>query len=313
AGGAASLIAAAGSILGVGTDLAGSIRQPSAFCGLFGHKPTGGLVSNDGLFPNLGETLSGYNGTGPICRYAQDLPVMLRIMAGPSAPKLRLDEKVRQKQRLTKKRGHKTPCTCLSFQAVGYLSQGENPRHIRLKFEEFKNSFDTWLAAYVKSKAPALGDVFKRQEDKMNITKEVLRTLTGTCKHTPAAIKLSMSSGASRIQQQSYVEKGWNMAMSLQHRMEKLLGDNAVLLLPGTMNAALFHHQEIAFFESLDMTCLFNIIKLPVTSCPILRNDDGLPLGVQVVASRGHDRLSLAVAQKLQQGFGGWKDPSMKN
>lgn len=41
-GGEGALIAAAGSLVGIGTDLGGSIRIPSLFCGIFGHKPTAG-------------------------------------------------------------------------------------------------------------------------------------------------------------------------------------------------------------------------------------------------------------------------------
>jgi len=47
-GGEAGLQGAAGSAFGVGSDIGGSIRIPSFFCGVFGHKPTIGLVSNIG-------------------------------------------------------------------------------------------------------------------------------------------------------------------------------------------------------------------------------------------------------------------------
>lgn len=42
AGGESALIAAAGSVIGIGTDLGGSIRLPAFFTGIFGHKPTQG-------------------------------------------------------------------------------------------------------------------------------------------------------------------------------------------------------------------------------------------------------------------------------
>lgn len=45
-GGEAALISAAGAPFGIGSDIGGSIRMPAAFVGIFGHKPTGGLVSN---------------------------------------------------------------------------------------------------------------------------------------------------------------------------------------------------------------------------------------------------------------------------
>ncbi|EEC10325.1 fatty-acid amide hydrolase 2-A, putative [Ixodes scapularis] len=312
-GGEASLIAAAGSLQGIGTDIAGSIRLPSTYCGLFGHKPTAGIVSNDGLFPKWGGTLSDYNCTGPICRYAEDLPTMLKIMAGPNASRLLLDKDVSQCQTLKRQLGSKQQRSCIFSVAVDYLSRGPHLRHFELNFEEFKNAYNIWLAAYIKSEAPPFGDVFKREDEKMQHMKELLRTLTGACKHTPAAIMLSKVSSMRRVHQQAFIDKAWSMASRLQHRIENLLGDNAVFLLPGTTSAALFHHQDILFPESLSMTSLLSILKLPVTACPVVLNDKGLPLGVQVVASRGQDRLSLAVARELQRGFGGWKDPSAKS
>ncbi|CAN8008262.1 unnamed protein product, partial [Ixodes pacificus] len=196
-GGEASLIAAAGSLQGIGTDIAGSIRLPSTYCGLFGHKPTAGIVSNDGLFPKWGGTLSDYNCTGPICRYAEDLPIMLKIMAGPNASRLLLDKDV-DVGKLTiyyMVNDGSRYISCVSNdakmavrKAVDYLSRGPNIRHFELNFEEFKNAYNIWLAAYIKSEAPPFGDVFKREDEKMQHMKEVLRTLTGACKHTPAAI-----------------------------------------------------------------------------------------------------------------------------
>ena len=47
-GGEAGLISSAGSVFGVGSDVGGSIRMPAFFCGIFGHKPSAGLVSNVG-------------------------------------------------------------------------------------------------------------------------------------------------------------------------------------------------------------------------------------------------------------------------
>lgn len=83
---------ASGLMLGaLGTDTGGSIRVPSAYCGITGHKPTHGLVPKSGCFP-LGYT---YDHLGPMCRSAWDCAAMLSVMAGhdpsdrtsvPSAP-----------------------------------------------------------------------------------------------------------------------------------------------------------------------------------------------------------------------------------
>lgn len=73
---------ATGMFLGaVGTDTGGSIRMPSAFCGVTGLKPTFGRVPKSGCLP-LGFTL---DHVGPMARSARDCAVMLEVMAGADA------------------------------------------------------------------------------------------------------------------------------------------------------------------------------------------------------------------------------------
>ena len=48
---------------------------------------------------------------------------------------------------------------------------------------------------------------------------------------------------------------------------------------------------------------------MPATQVPLGLTDDGLPLGVQVVAGAGHDHVSIAVALELERAAGGWVDP----
>lgn len=88
-----ALIGCGASLFGIGSDIAGSIRVPALFNGIFGHKPTGGLLSVKGHFPySSDECFSNYLVVGPMCRYATDLPTLLHIMAGSKADKLRLNE-----------------------------------------------------------------------------------------------------------------------------------------------------------------------------------------------------------------------------
>lgn len=87
------LIGSGASLFGIGSDIAGSIRVPSLFNGIFGHKPTGGLLSIINHFPfSADPCFSNYLVVGPMCRYAKDLPTLLHIMAGKKADKLRLNE-----------------------------------------------------------------------------------------------------------------------------------------------------------------------------------------------------------------------------
>lgn len=85
-GGSAAALAMGFSALEMGSDIGGSIRIPAAFCGVFGHKPTWGII------PAGGHAAGGIGGVdaqltvrGPMARSAQDLDLALGVVAGPDA------------------------------------------------------------------------------------------------------------------------------------------------------------------------------------------------------------------------------------
>ena len=77
-GGSAASVAAGEALLSLGTDTAGSIRQPAAFCGVVGMKPTYGRVSRYGLIA-FGSSL---DCPGPVSRSAADAALMMNAIAG---------------------------------------------------------------------------------------------------------------------------------------------------------------------------------------------------------------------------------------
>ena len=79
-GGAAAAVAAGCGPLAIGTDGVGSIRVPGSFCGVFGLKPTYGLVARSpGFFPPSWPSLAH---TGPIGRTVADVALLLDVIAG---------------------------------------------------------------------------------------------------------------------------------------------------------------------------------------------------------------------------------------
>ncbi|TAL54253.1 MAG: Asp-tRNA(Asn)/Glu-tRNA(Gln) amidotransferase subunit GatA [Methylovulum sp.] len=77
-GGSAVAVAAGLAVCATGTDTGGSIRQPAAFCGITGLKPTYGRVSRYGMIAYASSLDQG----GPMARSAEDAAVLLQVMAG---------------------------------------------------------------------------------------------------------------------------------------------------------------------------------------------------------------------------------------
>ena len=82
-GGAAAIVAAGGSVLDLGSDTGGSIREPAHFCGITGLKPTFGRVPRTGHSGpwelNIWDQLTQI---GPMARYVEDLQLVLKVIMG---------------------------------------------------------------------------------------------------------------------------------------------------------------------------------------------------------------------------------------
>ena len=76
-GGSAAAVASGMCFAAIGTDTGGSVREPAAFCGIVGLKPTYGLVSTRGVFP-LSQSL---DHVGPLCRTVNDTALVLQAIA----------------------------------------------------------------------------------------------------------------------------------------------------------------------------------------------------------------------------------------
>src|SRR5260370_5846528 len=89
-GGSAASLAAGMAFFSIGSDIGGSIRTPSAFCGIYGHKPTLDIVNMNGHLPGGLQDNPGFSTLlavgGPMVRTAEDLEAGLRILAGTEPP-----------------------------------------------------------------------------------------------------------------------------------------------------------------------------------------------------------------------------------
>src|SRR6476661_5119389 len=95
-GGSAAAVAAGLTSFEVGTDIGGSVRIPSHCCGVFGLKPSFGVVPQRGYLDHVGggTTDADVNVFGPIARSADDLDLLINVLASPApefAPAWRID------------------------------------------------------------------------------------------------------------------------------------------------------------------------------------------------------------------------------
>lgn len=87
-GGEGALIAAQGSLVGIGSDLAGSIRIPAMLCGIYGFKP-GHAGPLEGMLPpvQVPPELDGLCVVAPLARYAEDIPLLYYVLYNIPVPK----------------------------------------------------------------------------------------------------------------------------------------------------------------------------------------------------------------------------------
>ncbi len=86
-GGEGALVGSGSTVLGVGTDILGSIRIPAAFCGIVGFKPASDAVSSQAIWPDLrGLFLDSWLGTGPLTRSVRDARLVYNVIAKTPLP-----------------------------------------------------------------------------------------------------------------------------------------------------------------------------------------------------------------------------------
>ena len=90
-GGSAAAVASGMCFAAIGTDTGGSVREPAAFCGIVGLKPTYGRVSLRGVFP-LSQSL---DHVGPLCRTVTDAGLVLQAIADDNGPAPTIESKPR--------------------------------------------------------------------------------------------------------------------------------------------------------------------------------------------------------------------------
>ncbi|MDO9410037.1 amidase [Patulibacter sp.] len=300
---------------GIGSDVGGSIRIPAAWNGVFGHKPSLGLVPLTGAFPPaVGET-GRLLVNGPLSRRADDLMPVLRTIAGPDGSCERavpmdlgdpagvgldgLRVLVGDRPFL----GRTAAEVLAARDRAAATLQAAGARIVPADLRGWRRAYEAYLVALADGGALTMMD----ELEAAGYARPTVRTLLRGSPHTAATRLLTLGdlvpSGSSR-RRAKLIEAG----RAFSREVAAQIGDG-VLLVPPMPTTAPPHGATLRRPWIGHGMQVLNLAAVPVTQVPMGLGAGGLPVGVQVAAGPGRDHVSIAVALELERAHGGWVPP----
>jgi len=321
-GGTAASLAAGLGYLSVGGDIGGSIRVPSHFCGIFGHKSTLNLVSSLGQAPGGVRDNPGFDlllaTPGPFARSAADLSAALKILGGPAG----YDAKA-WKWELPAPRA-----TSLKNFRVGYVIDdpiAPPTPEMKTLLEKTIVSLDR-AGAQLKPGWPAGLNIQALLANYKFLlfaflfsvsTPEQQESQRKANEATPNAEPLPGMAPFAAWQRQNF------QRLAFRALWQNYFKDVDVFLSPVGFTPAFLHdHSEpqdqrtIAtsagprhYMDLLNWIAPATLTGCPATAAPIGLTPDGLPVGIQIMGPFGEDATPIQFAELLAQEIGGFKPP----
>lgn len=291
-GGSGAAVAAGLLPIAQGSDGAGSIRIPSAFCHLYGIKPSRGRVAN--AFGKDDRDIL-YT-CGPIARSVEDAAAMLDVMAG-----------------LDGGRPHWAPTPRRSYRAL----LGEPPKPLRIRFSTKSPLAVTHpeVAAAVEGAARRLGELGHHVEEGA-LPEGTLEEFLPLWQHLVADVPFVRWSRAQPVTRwladvgrRLEVEKMRALQRSLGARIVRMHDEVDVWLTPTVaapapaVGAFQGLAPDEAFRRAAELgafTAAFNITGQPAASVPLGVTREGLPMGLQIAGRELADEVVLAVSRQLE-------------
>ena len=303
-GGEAAAIAAGMSPVGLGSDLAGSVRIPAHFCGIAGLKPGTGRIPGQGQYPPGSGPYSLGSVIGPMSRHVADLQLLFRVLAGTAS----VDDGDRRAlagQRVVWYSDDGispvTAETRAAVQAAAGALAGAGLLTVEQRPPCVEHALTVWLKLFSRATVVFLRDAYAGQEDKAG---PFVRWRLATADDTPPP---SLD---------DYI-RGWLERDRLRAQLITWMETSPLLLAPVGAVPAPEHDalkvsvegKLISTFRAFSYSQAFNAFDLPAVSVPAGRSREGLPIGVQVVGRPGEEETVMAAAQVIEEALGGWQPP----
>jgi amidase len=301
-GGSSAALAAGLGYLTMGSDIAGSIRVPAHFCGLYGHKPTFGLVSLQGHVPGAWDGSSSEGPSelpvaGPLALSAADLEAALKASAG--------EERAGWSWTLPPSRAAR-----LKEFRIGYVMD-----------DDFAPMTADAAAVY-ESGLAAIGRAGARLEygwpEGLEGQHETYRRLLDSF------LEAIMGDGAGSMPHSAWYAHA-RRRREIQGAWRAYFRTHDGFLLPAAFTAAfphdhsprdphtLAHTDRVigvrSYSDLMYWAAPASLSGLPATVAPAGRTRDGLPVGLQIVGPMWEDATPIRLAALLEDALGGFVPP----
>lgn len=314
-GGEAAIIAAGGSPLGIGSDIAGSIRLPAHFTGIVGLRPTSSTLPETGNWPPAAGRLADMEAIGPMARRVEDVILAFEILRGQ---KIATDEAALQGERVAFWFSDGLiPCSQAVaggvqaavnvLQQIGMDAVEDRPR------AQLSNGLG-WAAYFGEIERDAVargfGDGMAYQP-----LDELRRTLFGTPRVSSGSLFYWIISHYGAIGLRALGIDGTQWRENLREQFFDLVGERGVAVCPIFPVTAPRHgwtKRVLAPLTTIHTQAWVNLAGLPGLTVPVGRSGNGLPIGVQLVGAPGAERVILAAGLAIQRHLmPQWRGPTL--
>jgi amidase len=329
-GGAAAAVAAGLTGLEIGSDIGGSIRTPAHFCGIYGHKPSFGIVPDRGHIPPPPGIFTGdYTLTadivvvGPLARSADDISLAMNLIASPEKPEkkawtIKLPEP--RKKELKDFRiavwlnDPACPVDILVSDRIQTLVDKLAKKGARVNEAHPQINFAENNAMYLDLLAAIMG---------AGLPREMFESLVHTA---PTLSKDDQSHLARHIRGATQLHRNWisqdAVRQIMRQKWDDFFVDYDVLLCPAAPVAAFPHNHEYIYertihvngnkrpyLDMLGWAGITGVAFLPATVAPAGLTPKGHPVGVQIVGPYLEDRTTIHFAKLMEEVVGGFVPP----
>jgi len=262
-GGSAAAVAAGETAASLGSDTGGSIRQPGAFCGVVGLKPTYGHVSRYGLVAFA----SSLDQIGPLTRTVEDNALLTQIIAGPDPQDSTISSQpVPDYQKELGKRLASVKAAYLkekSLEGIDNEVKDSYYQTLRALEETGAARYSNLKEMYLNTRSEGFGQEVKR------------RILLGT---------FALSSGY----YDAYYMKAAQARKLICQEFEKAFAKVNFILTPTTPEPAFLIGEKedpIAMYLSDIFTVTASLAGIPALTLPIGLSKGNLPIGIQIMTN----------------------------